>query len=63
MTEAVACNNELRRLITENENENCCVMIWAITWATMLAKVWESMRGYIDEKGTDWSEGRVILEL
>ena len=63
MAEAVACDNRLKKLIIENESEDCCVMIWIIIWATMLAKVWESMMEYIDEWGADWSEGRVALRL
>ena len=48
MTEAVACNNELRRLMTEGKGRDCCVMVWVITWTTILARVWGSMMRYID---------------
>ena len=51
MAETVACNNKLKKLMTESKNENCCVMIWVITWTIMLAKVWESMMRYIGEGG------------
>ena len=63
MAEAVACNNELKRLMIKNEDEGCCVMVWVIIWAIMLARVWESMVGYIGEGGADWFEGEVMLKL
>ena len=63
MAEAVACNNRLRKLIIENGNKDCCVMIWAIIWVTMLARVWGSMVGYISGGGAGWSEGEVMLKL
>ena len=62
MAEAVACNNELRKLIIEDEDGNCYVMIWVIIWATMLAKVWKSMMEYISREA-DWFENEVILKL
>ena len=51
MAEAVACNNKLRKLITEGGGRDYCIMIWVIIWATMLTRVWGSMMGYIDEGG------------
>ena len=51
MAEAVACNNELGKLMIEGGSRDCCVMIWAITWATMLVKVWESIGKYISRGG------------
>ena len=62
MAEAVVCNNRLRKLMIEGGDGGCCVMIWAITWATMLARVWGSMVGYISI-GAGWSEGEVMLRL
>ena len=47
----------------ENESEDCCVIIWVIIWATMLARVWESIVKYIDEREADWSENEVVLKL
>ena len=63
MAEAVACDNRLRKLMTESGGRDCCVMVWAIIWATMLARVWESMMGYISEGGAGWSEGEMVLRL
>ena len=63
MTEAVACNNKLRKLMIKDGSGDCCVMIWVIIWAIMLTRIWESMMGYIDKGGADWSEGRVVLRL
>ena len=61
--EAVACNNELKRLMIKGGGEDCCVMIWVIIWATMLVKVWRSMMEYIGEGGAGWSENEVMLKL
>ena len=63
MTEVIACNNKLRKLMTESGGRGCCVIIWVITWATILARVWESMGEYISRGGADWSEGEVMLRL
>ena len=62
MTEVVACNNKLKRLMTESGGRDCCVMIWVITWAIMLARVWGSMMEYISI-GAGWSESGVALRL
>ena len=62
ITETVACNNRLGKLIIENEGEDCCIMICAIIWAIMLARVWGLMVKYISE-GADWFEGEVALKL
>ena len=63
MAEAVACNNRLRKLMIKDRGKDCCVMIWAITWATILARVWGSIIRYIGRGGADWSEDEVALEL
>ena len=53
MTEIIACNNKLKKLMIEGGDEGYCVMIWVITWAIMLARVWGSMGEYIDEGRAD----------
>ena len=63
MAGTVACNNELKRLMIESEDESCYVIIWAITWATMLARVWGSMIEYIGGGGAGWFKDEVMLEL
>ena len=63
MAEIIACNNRLKRLITEGGGESCCVMVWVIIWAIMLTRVWGSMMKYIGREGADWSESRVMLRL
>ena len=63
MAEIVACNNKLKKLMTEDGGGNCCVMIWVITWATMLTKIWKSMMKYISRGGADWFENRITLRL
>ena len=63
MAEAVVCNNKLKRLMIKSEGRNYCVIIWVITWATMLARVWELMMRYISEEGAGWFESRVMLKL
>ena len=47
----------------ENGGEDCCVIVYVIIWAIMLAKVWKSMIRYIGEGGTDWFESEVVLRL
>ena len=63
VAEVIACNNRLGKLIIKGEGEGCCVMIWAIIWAIMLVKVWESMMEYISREEADWFESRVALKL
>ena len=62
MTEAVACNDKLRKLMTEGGGGGYCVMVWVIIWAIMLARVWESMMRYISIEA-DWFEGKMMLGL
>ena len=63
MTEAVACNNELKRLMTEGGGRDCYVIVWIIIWITMLARVWKSMVEYIGRGGAGWFEDEVALKL
>ena len=63
MTETVVCNNELKKLIIENESRDCCVMIWDIIWVTILIRVWKSIMRYIDRGEADWFENRMMLKL
>ena len=62
MTEAITCNNKLRKLMTEGEGRGCCVMIWVIIWVIILARVWESMMRYISIEA-DWFKNEVVLKL
>ena len=62
MAETVVCNNKLKKLMTEDEGRGCCVIIYIITWTTMLARVWGSMIKYISREA-DWFKGRVVLKL
>ena len=63
MTEAVVCNNKLKKLMIKNRSKDYYVMIWVIIWAIMLTKVWKSMVKYIGGGGADWFESRVALKL
>ena len=63
MTEAVACNSKLKKLMTEDGGRDCCVMVWIIIWAIMLVKVWGSMMKYISREGAGWFKNEVALKL
>ena len=63
MTEIIACNNKLKKLMIEGGDESCCVIIWVIIWATMLVKVWGLIMEYISRGGADWFKDEMVLRL